>query len=164
MHFSSLFCPLLLKNDEAQRWPVVVLFLFSLIFLILAAVFPLDAFKTLYIFDMFTKNVILAQVSPLHAALGCLGGASCGVLGVSWGRLGPPWRVLGCLGAALGRLGVVLGMSWGRLRPPWVALRASWAALGRPGGVLEGFGGVFGCTGAGLGRKYMPNIFCIRRL
>ena len=40
--------------------PVVVFFLFSLIFLILAGVFPLDAFKTLYIFDMFTKIVILA--------------------------------------------------------------------------------------------------------
>ena len=36
------------------RWGfVVVLFLFWLIFLILAGVFPLDAFKTLYGFDHF---------------------------------------------------------------------------------------------------------------
>ena len=36
-----------------QNRPVVVLLLFWLVFLIIAGVFPLDAFKTLYDFDHF---------------------------------------------------------------------------------------------------------------
>ena len=130
---------------------VVVFFFFGLIFLILAGVFPLDAFKTLYDFDTFVifafkTNTFLTFLLWSGAgvsweAILFLSWAALACLGVSWGRLGASW----------GRLGDVLG---GRLRPPWVALRASWAALGRLGGVLGAFGGVLGCLGDGLGRKY----------
>ena len=46
-------CSLPKENDETQNRPFVVVSLFWLIFLILAGVFPLDAFKTLYDFDHF---------------------------------------------------------------------------------------------------------------
>ena len=54
------FVPFSYWNPTGFRTGPVVVPVFRLIFLILAAVFPLDAFKTLYIFDMFTKIVILA--------------------------------------------------------------------------------------------------------
>ena len=91
---------------------------FSLIFLILAWVFPLDAFKTLYDFDTFVifafkTNTFLTFLLWSGAgvsweAILFLSWAALACLGVSWGRLGASW----------GRLGVVLGGVFGRLGLP----------------------------------------------
>ena len=88
-----------------------------------------------------TKKVPLKPILFQHFGFG-------GVLGVSWGRLGPSWGVLGPLGASWGRLGVVLGPSWGVLGSSWVRLGG---VLGRLGGILGASWAVLGCLGVSWG-------------
>ena len=103
----------------------------------------------------------------LCGALGGLWGLSRDLLG---GFLGPSWRPLGAivaaihlgadfgavlgpsgsrLGGFLGRLGAILGASGAVLRPSWAVLGPSWGPLGPSWGRL---GGLWGRLGALLGR------------